>query len=125
MPVLDQLSYSACQGCRPFCLLLVIWIAGGQAYCIQQPAGRHSERFAAQVEKTRSAGQEAEARLRDNPSGVKPLLDLGLARLRLGNVDAAIVDFRRAAAQDPTLAEVQTDLAYALWMRGDVGEALQ
>lgn len=124
MPVLDELFYLACQGCRPFWPLLVIWIAGAQAYCIQRPERTHVERFAGQTEKLRSAEQKAEARLRENPSDVKALRDLGLARLRLGKVDAAIVDFRRAAVQEPALAEIQSDLAYALWMRGHLDDAL-
>lgn len=125
MPALDQPFYPACQGGRPFCLLLVIWIVGAPAYCIQPPERTHAERFASQAERLRFAEQEAEARARENPSDVKGLLDLGLARLRLGKVDAAIADFRRAAAQEPALAEVQTDLAYALWMGGHLDGALR
>ena len=125
MPVLDQSFYPACQRCRRFCLLLMVWIAGAPAYCIQQPERTHAERFAPRAEKLRSAEQEAGARLRENPADVKALLDLGLVRLRLGNVDAAIVDFRRAAAQEPALAKAQTDLAYALWMEGHLDDALR
>jgi Flp pilus assembly protein TadD len=118
-----RLPYSAYQ-CRLLCFVLMVWIAGAQAYCIQQPERTHAQRFAPQDERLRSAEQEASARLRENPSDVKMLLDLGLARLRLGKVDAAIADFRRAAVQKPALAEVQSDLAYALWMRGDLRDAL-
>ena len=122
---MDQLLYLACQGCRPFCPLLLIWIAGvAQGYGIQQLQRTHAERFAPQADKLHSAEQKAEARLRENPSDVKALLDLGLTRLRLGKVDAAIADFRRAQEKEPALAEVQTDLAYALWTGGHVDDAL-
>jgi Flp pilus assembly protein TadD len=72
----------------------------------------------------RSAEREAEARVRANPTDVKALLDRGLARLPLAQVDAAIADFRRAAALAPDQAEPETDLAYGLWMQGHLEEAL-
>jgi len=108
-----------------FCFVLAIWIAGARGYDIQPSERAHAERFAPEAEKLRSAEQKAQARLRENPSDVKALLDLGLARLRLAKVDAAIADLRRATAKEPSLAEAQTDLAYALWRRGDLDDALR
>ncbi len=105
-------------------LVLEICIARVQVYCTQQPVQTHVERFAPRSEKLRSAEQRAEARVREKPSDMKALLDLGMARLRLGEADAAVADFRRAAAKSPSLAEAQTDLAYALWKGGHLEEAL-
>ncbi len=107
-----------------FLLALALCLAQVQTYGTQQAERTHVERFAPQAEKLRSAEQRAEARLRENPSDMKALLDLGLAHLRLGEVDAAISDFQRAAAKSPSLAEAQTDLAYALWKQGRLDEAL-
>jgi Flp pilus assembly protein TadD len=107
-----------------FLLVLEICIARVQVYCTQQPVQTHVERFAPQTEKLRSAERRAEARVRKDPSDVKALLDLGLAHLQLREVDAAILDFQRAAAKSPSPAEAQTDLAYALWKGGHLDEAL-
>lgn len=111
--------------CRlAFLLVLEICITRVQVYCTQQLERTHVQRFAPQGEKLRSAEQKAMARVEQNPSDVKALLELGLARLKLEEVDAAVAAFRRAATRAPSLAEAQTDLAYGLWKQGHLGEAL-
>lgn len=90
----------------------------------QKAERTHAERFAAPAEKLRSAEREAGARVRANSTDVRALLDRGLARLPLAHVDAAIEDFRRAAALAPNQAEPETDLAYGLWMQGHIEDAL-
>ncbi len=82
------------------------------------------ERFASQAEKLRSAKRKAQAQVEQNPSDAKALVGLGLARLRVEELDAAAADFRRATALAPSLAEAQTDLAYALWRQGHLDDAL-
>ena len=70
------------------------------------------------------AEQDAESRVRTNPNDPKAWPDLGMAHLHLGKVDDAVRDFRRASALAPSLSTPQTDLAYALWMKGDINGAL-
>jgi tetratricopeptide (TPR) repeat protein len=106
-------------GILPLVLGASARISGGQ-----KAESTHVERFAAPAEKLRLAEREAEARVRANPTDVQALLDRGLARLPLAEVDAAIADFRRAAALAPERAEPETDLAYGLWMQGHLEEAL-
>jgi len=120
-----HLSHPACQALCTFWLTLVIWPVGTYGYGIRQPEQTHAERFAPPAEKLRAAEQEAETRVRKDPSDAKALMGLGLVRLRLGQVDAAAANFRRAAAEAPSLAEPESYLAYALWMQGHLDDALR
>ncbi len=113
------------KGRREVWLLVLTLGVGPQLYGGQKAEQTHAERFAPQAEKLRSAAREAQTRVRENPNNAKAWLDLGMAQLRLAEVDDAIVDFRRAATLNSSLAEPQTDLAYALWMRGDINGALK
>jgi len=119
-----RFSGSARQGYRALGVLLLVLGASARFSAGQKAERTHAERFAPPAEKLRSAEREAEARVRANPTDVKALLDRGLARLPLAQVDAAIADFRRAAALAPDQAEPETDLAYGLWMQGHLEEAL-
>ncbi len=110
---------------RPFWPALALCVIGVHGYCAEQPGPSHVERFASPAERLRFAEQRAEAEVKANPSDAHALLGLGLARLRLGKLDAAIADFRRAAAEAPGRAEAQTDLAYALWKHGELEDALR
>ena len=106
---------------------LLLWVLGVGA-CLhggQKAERTHTERFAPPAEKLRSAEREAETRVRANPNNAKAWLDLGMAHLRLAQVDRAVGDFRRAATLAPSLGEPQSDLAYALWMRGNIDGAME
>ena len=104
-------------------LLLLILGTGVNLNGGQKSERTHAERFAPPSEKLRLS--EAEARVRANPKEAKAWLDLGMAHLALAQIDDAIADLRRAAAMAPSLAEPQTDLAYALWIQGDIDRALE
>ena len=106
-------------------LLVLVLGTGANLHGGQKAERTHAERFASQAEKLRLAEREAEARERANPDQARAWLDLGMARLGLAQVDGAIADFRRAAALAPSLAEPQTDLAYALWKQGNIDRALE
>jgi Flp pilus assembly protein TadD len=118
-------SYLTPKGQRAVWLLLLILGVGAFLQGGQKKAQTHSERFAPQAEKLHSAEREAETRVRANPNSVKAWLDLGMAQLSLDQVDGAIVDFRHAATLAPSLAEPQSDLAYALWMHGNIDGAME
>ena len=105
--------------------VLVLFLGAASNLHGQQADRTHVERFSPQGEQLRLAVREAEGRAQANPNLVKAWLDLGMAHLCLAQADEAIVAFRRAATLAPSLAEPQTDLAYALWTRGSIDAALK
>lgn len=109
---------------RALGLLLLALTLGADLHGGQKEEETHRARFAPAAEKLRSAERSAQARVQANPNDAKAWLDLGMAHLRLSRVEDAIGAFRRAAGLAPSVAEPQTDLAYALWMHGDVEGAL-
>lgn len=107
------------------CLLVLTLGAASNLHSGRKAERTHAERFAPQSEQLRLAERAAEARAQANPNLPKAWLDLGMAHLRLAQVDEAIVAFRRAATLAPSMAEPQTDLAYALWTQGSIEAALK
>jgi tetratricopeptide (TPR) repeat protein len=107
------------------CLLVLTVSASSILHGQQRAEQTHVERFAPQAERLRAAERDAEGRVRAYPSQVRAWLDLGMAHLNLAELDAATAAFRRAATLCPSLAEPQTDLAYALWLQGKVDPALE
>src|SRR2546425_2084893 len=84
----------------------------------------HVERFASPRAKLQRTERVATRKLTRNPRDARALGERGLARLRLGEAGAGIEDLRRAAALDPKSADARADLAYALWITGDLKDAL-
>src|SRR5712692_2790425 len=90
----------------------------------QEREASHVERFASPRAKLQRTVQLATRKLTRNPRDARALGERGLARLRRGEAPAGIEDLRRAAALDPKSADARADLAYALWITGDLKEAL-
>lgn len=91
----------------------------------QEKERSHQERFAPPQVQLEREERAASARLRTHPNDAKALEDRGVARLRLGRVDEAVADLKRAASLDPKSPSVHADLAYALMQQGRLPEALQ
>ena len=104
---------------------ILVFLAFSQALFLAQERVRsHQERFASSGVKSQLAEAEATARLSQNPKDVRALIDRGLARLGLGQINEGVADFERAVAVDPNLAESWATLAYGLWMQGKFELAL-
>jgi len=102
--------------------LLAVLAPGGLGAQRKEPS--HVERFATPETKFTIVEEEATARLRQNPRDSKALLERGTARLHLRLFAAALEDLRHAVALDPTSADAEAKLAYALWMSGSLDQAI-
>jgi tetratricopeptide (TPR) repeat protein len=97
---------------------------GVSSFCAEKRESSHAERFANPGTRLKRAELEAAVRVSANPKDVGAILDLGLARLRLGEFDGAVENFRRAVLVDPASADSEAHLAYGLWMQGRLDAAL-
>jgi len=104
-----------------FLLVLVLGVGGLSAQQSERP---HAERFADPETKLKRAEDEANARLQRNPNDSKALLERGLARLRLSQLDAALEDFSRAVTLEPNSADARAHLAFGLWQQSRFEAAL-
>jgi len=110
-------------------LLQWFWLhsffAGTAAAFVQEKELSHRERFAPPHERQERIENDATLRLQANPNDVEALIQRGLARVRLGNLPAAEVDFRRAGELDVTSADAWANLAFCLWRQERFPEALE
>ncbi|MGH9670995.1 MAG: tetratricopeptide repeat protein [Terriglobales bacterium] len=90
----------------------------------QEKERSHQERFATPQSLREREEREASRRLRVNPNDAKALDNRGVARLRLGKVDEAVADLKRAVALDPKSADARADLAYGLMQQRRWPESL-
>jgi Flp pilus assembly protein TadD len=105
-----------------FCVLVLA--AGNRLPGVADQQQSHVERFARPEAKLHRAVEEATTRLRADPKNVQAHLDRGSARLRLGQLDAALDDFRSAVSLNPSSADAQAHLCFALWTQGRLQLAL-
>jgi len=84
----------------------------------------HVERFAPRQRLQERAEREATARLRENPDDVQALEARALARIQLNRTNEALEDLTRAARLNERSAYLRAQLAYCLWLRGSLPEAL-
>ncbi len=106
-------------------ILGLLLLAGAIPAFSQEKERSHQERFATPQSQREREERAASARLRANPNNAKALEDRGVARLRLGKVDEAVADLKRAAALNPKSPDVHADLAYALMQQRRLPEALE
>jgi Flp pilus assembly protein TadD len=104
------------------CILL--FTAGGALLTAGDEQQSHVKRFANSETKLQLAVQEATSRLQTDPQNVQAHLNRGSARLRLGQLGAALDDFRTAVSLNPSSADAQAHLCFALWMAGSLQPAL-
>jgi len=106
-------------------LLALLLLAGALPSFSQEKERSHQERFTPPQAQREREERAATARLRTHPNDAKALDDRGVARLRLGKVDEAVTDLKRAAALAPQSPDYRADLAYALMQQRRLPEALE
>ena len=84
----------------------------------------HVERFSSPQARAERDEVEASARLKANPSDAEAFNSRAYARMGLRRYPEAVEDLRRAVALNPTKAEYQANLGYALWKTGRLAEAI-
>jgi Flp pilus assembly protein TadD len=103
---------------------ILLLMAGGGMLTAGDEQQSHVKRFENSETKLQVALQEATSRLQADPQNVQAHLDRGSTRLRLGQLGAALDDFRSAVSLNPSSADAQAHLCFALWMAGSLQPAL-
>ena len=84
----------------------------------------HLERFSTPQARAERAEAEASEKLKAQPNDPDNLNARAYARMGLGRYPEAIADLTRAVSINPTKADYQANLGYALWKIGRRAEAL-
>lgn len=91
---------------------------------VQTPPPSHQERFAPPRLRFERQEEQATLELAKDPADFSALRARSVARIKLGKLDAALLDLEKVLALQPDSGEARADLAYVLWLRGDLERAM-
>src|SRR6266852_5302519 len=105
--------------------ILCVVFVGSTNLAAQQTELSHVDRFLSPQAKLNREIQKATEQLQKNPNNAKAYDNRGLARLRLGKVDAGLEDLKRATTLPSADSDTYANLAFGLWIAGRLPAALE